>query len=944
MSSAKVNRPTNVKVKEEDVNRKLQFYGIFSAFQVGKVPSNEQIDIALNSFLQSQALASPSKRLSAEGQALVADFRSVVEQAKYLILTKNEGNLLQDFIWESQKVDGGNAALPNAPIDGQTAKQHGNQALDGLRTLGTLLISNGQFRKLLDDALILLRDIAGDAATKAADKVNPSEAQLSQIDRPAEDNTWHDVPDMSAGNIKNQIKTTYGNPKPLDRNDLKDAAGDASQAAHPSGSRDPTDTAYLAGQDQRYDTASGVDAQSGYQNAAKTLRERASENVPDETKEKAKDHGRAARERTKNYLSEKMPEERRDQVRYRMKKLLVELQGHPDYQQAITTLLDLAEEYAGHLNNVTQQSTGTVKGAHADTSLQRAEKNLKVLIERFANGTSTDDLFSSLNQIYRDADQDPELKSWFRKVDTYIRKCLKKQGYVMEDGATDEWNEIYDRGNFLLRDRYRNHTDRIADEVKFLADQFDRDPQNKRFGESMQKLFLDLGNDENGKATFKPHLVKDLTEVILPAAFENIRYVPIPRIEFSDPQFDFIVENLVVESDNLMPNIFEIANDNYFRWGRKNVANKKHNSIMVSVSGIQMDLKDVSYYVKKKEGFPSLTDLGVLDIFLGGTGFSFKMKLSTAHKKDRQNFFKVDNVDVDVKNFNIKIKTSKHKLLFTLAKSLMLKTLRPALQKALEKVIKEKVHELDGYLYSIKLEADRAQEEIQNDPENAPNIYQRYVTAVQKQVLQGKEKGQEVASNTKVNVAITKQDSIFPDIHLPGGISSKATEYKELALKGTSWESPVFTIGSASKTQDIPHAPTVTRKEHAVTQGGVRGPQNIGNTESMSSQFSDPRAQATGTTSGSNDTAYATDRSYNTGTTSTFSNQVEQAFSKEGTPTAAVNGNGSTGRGGNGYTNTNGNTNGFNGSTKLNSNTRTAANGNLATTLGANNPVYNGSV
>jgi hypothetical protein len=30
MSSAKVNRPTNVKVKEEDVNRKLQLYGIFS--------------------------------------------------------------------------------------------------------------------------------------------------------------------------------------------------------------------------------------------------------------------------------------------------------------------------------------------------------------------------------------------------------------------------------------------------------------------------------------------------------------------------------------------------------------------------------------------------------------------------------------------------------------------------------------------------------------------------------------------------------------------------------------------------------------------------------------------------------------------------------------------------------------------------------------------------
>jgi hypothetical protein len=130
----------------------------------------------------------------------------------------------------------------------------------------------------------------------------------------------------------------------------------------------------------------------------------------------------------------------------------------------------------------------------------------------------------------------------------------------MEDRATDEWNELYDRGNFLLRERYRNHTDRIVDEVKFLADQFDRDAMNQRFSQSVQKLFNDLGNDEYGKATFKPHLLKDLTEVIIPGALRSLHYVPIPRIEYSDPAIDAVVENLVIESDNLMPNIIEIAN------------------------------------------------------------------------------------------------------------------------------------------------------------------------------------------------------------------------------------------------------------------------------------------------------------------------------------------------------------------------------------------------
>jgi hypothetical protein len=215
----------------------------------------------------------------------------------------------------------------------------------------------------------------------------------------------------------------------------------------------------------------------------------------------------------------------------------------------------------------------------------------KTLIERFANSTSADDLFESINNIYRDAEKDPELKKWFESVDKYIRKCLQEQGFIMQDAANEEWNELYDHGRYLLRERYRDHTNRVIDEFKFMGDQFDKDPQNQAFSQAVQKLFLDLGNDENGKPVFKKHLVKDLSQVILPAIFENVRYVPIPRIEVSDPMIDAVIENLVIESDNLMPNVFEFGSDNYFRWGRKKISNKHDNKVMIAVSGVQMDLK-----------------------------------------------------------------------------------------------------------------------------------------------------------------------------------------------------------------------------------------------------------------------------------------------------------------------------------------------------------------
>ena len=93
-------------------------------------------------------MATPSAKLSEEGRILAGDLRNVIEQAKILLLTKNDGNLLQDFIYQSQNLGGTGAQLPGAPVNKETAQQHGNQALEGLRTLGTLLLSNGQFRKL----------------------------------------------------------------------------------------------------------------------------------------------------------------------------------------------------------------------------------------------------------------------------------------------------------------------------------------------------------------------------------------------------------------------------------------------------------------------------------------------------------------------------------------------------------------------------------------------------------------------------------------------------------------------------------------------------------------------------------------------------------------------------------------------------------------------------
>ena len=188
----------------------------------------------------------------------------------------------------------------------------------------------------MSDASVLLRDIAGDAAQKTATRINPSEDALNQIDEPADDNTWHDVPKI--GDLKSQARDQYNKQKPFSRNDVQKAAGDATQTAHPSGSRDPADAAMLEAESRDQGTDSGMDPRAGANNAAGNLRSQASANVPDETKDKA----REGRDRTKNYMREKIPKERREQTIFRLKKMVVEIQSHSDCKLVLDHLFDCA--------------------------------------------------------------------------------------------------------------------------------------------------------------------------------------------------------------------------------------------------------------------------------------------------------------------------------------------------------------------------------------------------------------------------------------------------------------------------------------------------------------------------------------------------------------------------------------------------------------------------
>ena len=503
----------------------------------GKFPSNRQINVALTSAVESNMLTNPSEQLSSEGRTLVKELRDVIDSAKYLWLKKNYNEEFQNFLYHTIQA----STTPNvdAPLNKDQVKEHSDQALQGLRTLGRLLVTNGQFRKLLDDATLLARDMIAEGASKATQKIRPEQGRLAKIDEPAEDHTWHEAP-PSIGEMKSivqsKINIARGAPQGVQNQVQQEAQGVVQDASRGStGQSDPQEAARRAADENvNQSSRSDIDRQTGVNAGIQSAKDRVSgmvDQTPDRKANQVADQGRDVASSTKaqvqEYLKERFPQERRDQTIYRLKKMIVEIQQHEDYLEAIDTLISLAEEYAGHAKTVGKDTNREVHHSADDPNVQNAYHELKTLLENFADWTSMDDMFDAADDLIADANNDPEFKRWAENLHHFIRKCLRENGYILKDESTEEWNKLSEQGRYFLNDRYKEHSDRLTDEINKWLEYMANDPDSVAFGKKVQKLFLDLGQDKNGNIHVKRHLLKDVTDVIIPGFFENLRYVPV---------------------------------------------------------------------------------------------------------------------------------------------------------------------------------------------------------------------------------------------------------------------------------------------------------------------------------------------------------------------------------------------------------------------------------
>ncbi|CZR62901.1 uncharacterized protein PAC_12798 [Phialocephala subalpina] len=176
-------------------HQKLHTYQMLRALSKGFMPSTEQTIINLRTLLASDVLNPDEPGLSQSGRKLMYYSKTWLQQFIDLLRKKNDGDQIQDFIWfllhARMSIDTGDLI---ETATSTRSKADASAAYESIKTVGSLLLTNSDFRIFLSDLNTIGRQVFSDTAhtisnvaDDAAKQIEPSAEQSEAVKKPGND-------------------------------------------------------------------------------------------------------------------------------------------------------------------------------------------------------------------------------------------------------------------------------------------------------------------------------------------------------------------------------------------------------------------------------------------------------------------------------------------------------------------------------------------------------------------------------------------------------------------------------------------------------------------------------------------------------------------------------------------------------------------------------------
>ncbi|OBZ89505.1 Uncharacterized protein C32A11.02c [Choanephora cucurbitarum] len=432
-----------------------------------------------------------------------------------------------------------------------------------------------------------------------------------------------------------------------------------------------------------------------------------------------------------------------DQIMTQLKKIMITIQKNPEYQQAMSVLLTLFSDWGNRLTTnsdfqrFNHRSSSTVDPSEqGEYYLYTSSREGKTILEDWAQGKSLDPIIEKGNNLAEKLKQDSHLKDLCNKVTNYIQRLLQEPDYLEADQSTQDGQELIGQIRQHAFDQYRSEANDFAQEASDFVNTVSEDPISKDISDLVKSIHKHLWYDKNGYVAFKPQLLNDIRITLIPALIEQFHYIALPRIVYSDRQYEIALENLLLAGDTLLPKVFEIKIQDFLRFSPSNMGYTNVQSMHIDMAGIQTVMEDVIFYYKKKAGFPRLTDSGVVSLRTEGEGLKLSMVV-TSNYADQKHAFRLDQCHCVIDKLFIQVKHSKHNMLYKVLNPVLTGIVKRQMAKSIEAKLYTLFEEGDAkvtkYLYEKQENSSKQHSGIESSSKR-PGLFSHIVGALNKKI------------------------------------------------------------------------------------------------------------------------------------------------------------------------------------------------------------------
>ncbi|RCI15839.1 hypothetical protein L249_2483 [Ophiocordyceps polyrhachis-furcata BCC 54312] len=629
--------------RQTRLHEKLHTYQMLRAIGAGYMPSNEQLMVHLRCLLSADILNPDELGLSTDGRALVRSSKLWLAQLIDLLQKKNSGDEVQDFIWHLVRAGSRvHVRRVGAAATASKARADATATIASLRTVGSLLLANAEFRLFLSELGAVGRDVFRDSAKT-----------LSYVARKAGDEL-----DQSTASSNKKQRDEEAPSKETLENQAKDAGDELDQSTASSNKKQ---------RDEEAPSKETLENQA--KDVAHVVVAGASE-VVDEAG---------------HSLAQRMDADERKALLGRLKQTVTGLRRRTDYSDAAKTLAELLKRYVAAYSRLATDAARVVgDDARNGGDVDDAAVNFWRLVTSFGKREAWEEVETSFKKVVEAGRSDPGLDKLIQDLACAVEEMLTEPSFFDEA----------DQRLAKLRERARKITSKssMADTVEDLFRKVDAALRGAADDECVEKLtqssariyhvLSPQGNYVNG------HLVSDVIDVFVPMLVSAVQFVPIPRLEMTTPDMDLLLENLVLEpgrtvnQSSFLPYKLHVStqNDVEVRKGRTRTESAMRSLVQIRLAGLSLAVDDVGYWMRLRCGLlGSLQDSGLVSLHMDKRGIDIALDVEVGRDRMEQ-LLTLRRVRVQMHRLDYTLHQSKLSALAWIFKPLI----RPIVRRTLE--------------------------------------------------------------------------------------------------------------------------------------------------------------------------------------------------------------------------------------------------------------------